>query len=155
MSSPPPPEDPALRLARSFQILGHVFKRWVQTLIDSDGVSPARLRLLGVLHCRGPQKMSALSGELGVTARNVTTLVDALESEKLVRRTPHPTDRRATVIELTPTGTKSATELVDSFAEKTAGLFRDLPEPDQHELLRLVEALLAGLQKRGQGGGRC
>jgi DNA-binding MarR family transcriptional regulator len=157
MSSPlSPTPDPALRLAERFHILGHAFKRWMQTLIDdAGGVSPARLRLLGVLHCRGPQIMSGLSDELGVTARNVTTLVDALESEGKVRRTPHPTDRRATVVELTAQGMASASELVDSFTEKTAGLFRDLSEADQRELLRLVEALLAALQKRGQAGRGC
>ena len=62
------------------------------------------MRLLGSLHCKGPQIMSSISDELGVTRRNVTALVDALEEEGLVRRKPHPTDRRATVIEMTDRG---------------------------------------------------
>jgi DNA-binding MarR family transcriptional regulator len=154
MSSPAsqPPET-ALRLAERFHILGHAYKRWMQSLCDGDGVSPARLRLLGVLHCRGPQIMSDLGDELGVTARNVTTLVDGLEGEGLVRRVPHATDRRATVIELTAAGVATATALLQSFTEKTAALFRDLSAADQGELLRLVDALLAALQKRGQGRG--
>jgi DNA-binding MarR family transcriptional regulator len=154
MSSPPSQTpDSALRLAERFHILGHTFKRWVQSLLDGDGVSPARLRLLGVLHCRGPQIMSDLGDELGMTARYVTTLVDGLESEGLVRRAPHPTDRRATVIELTAAGTATGSALLRSFTEKTAALFRDLSEADQAELLRLVDALIAALQKRGQGRG--
>ena len=48
--------------------------------------------------------MSDLGDELGVTARYVTSLVDGLEKEGLVRRVPHPTDRRATIIESTPKG---------------------------------------------------
>ena len=154
MSSPPAQNpDSALRLAERIHLLVLAFKRWVQSLCDGDGVSPARLRLLGVLHCRGPQIMSEVSDELGVTARNVTALVDGLESEGLVRRAPHPTDRRATVIELTAQGMATATALLQTFTEKTAGLFRDLPEADQAELLRLVDALLAALHKRGQGRG--
>jgi DNA-binding MarR family transcriptional regulator len=150
--SPPVPVDPALRLAERFQIMEHVFSRWVQSLMDGSGVTPTRLRLLGVLHCRGPQIMCDLSDQLGVTARNVTTLVDVLEGEGLVRRTPHATDRRATVVELTPQGFESASVQVASFTQKIAALFRDLPEEDQHELLRLVDSLLASLQQRGQGG---
>jgi DNA-binding MarR family transcriptional regulator len=154
MSSPPShPADSALRLAERFLVLIPAFKRWVHSLCDGDGVSPARLRLLGVLHCRGPQIMSDLGDELGVTARNVTTLVDGLEAEGLVRRAPHPTDRRATVIELTKQGTATATATLQSFTEKTASLFRDLPDADQTELLRLVDGLLAALQRRGHGRG--
>jgi DNA-binding MarR family transcriptional regulator len=154
MSSPPShnPES-ALRLAERFHVLVPAFKRWILSLCDGDGVSPARLRLMGALHCRGPQIMSELSGELGVTARNVTTLVDGLAGEGLVRRAPHPTDRRATVIELTARGKATASATLQSFTEKTAALFRDLPEADQGELLRLVDALLAALQKRGHGRG--
>jgi DNA-binding MarR family transcriptional regulator len=156
MSTPPDStSDPALRLAERFPILQHVLSRWVQTLIESTSVSPSRIRLLGVLHCRGPQIMSDLSDELGTTPRNVTTLVDALEEEGLVRRVPHATDRRATVVELTPQGIESASVLCSSFKEKIAAVFRDLPRADQSELLRLVDSLLDALQKRGQGGRGC
>ena len=154
MSSPDPSTpDPAERLAERFPVLKHTFSRWVQSHVA--GGCPNRVRVLGVLHCRGPQIMSDLSEDLGVTARNVTTLVDALETEGLVRRSAHPTDRRATVVELTPTGAESADVLVGSLTQKIAGLFRDLPGSDQHELLRLVECLLAALQKRCQGGRGC
>jgi DNA-binding MarR family transcriptional regulator len=144
--------DPALRLAQRFQVFAQVFRRWIRSHVADDGVSPARLRLLGVLHCQGPLTMSHLGEELGVTARNVTTLVDALEREGLVRRTPHPTDRRATVIDLTPAGAARAAVLVDTFTEQIAGLFRELPRTDQRELLRLVDALIAALQERGPNG---
>jgi DNA-binding MarR family transcriptional regulator len=94
--------------------------------------------------------MCDLGDELGVTARNVTTLVDGLESEGLVRRLPHPTDRRATVVELTPRGFAMADKMLGPFHEEVTRLFRELREVDQRELLRLMEALLAGLRQRGQ-----
>jgi DNA-binding MarR family transcriptional regulator len=156
MSTPPDSTpDPALRLAERFPILQHILSRWVQSLIENTSASPSRIRLLGVLHCRGPQIMSGLSDELGVTPRNVTTLVDALEVEGLVRRVSHATDRRATVVELTSQGTESASVLCNAFKGKMAAVFRDLPEADQRELLRLVDSLLDALQKRGQGGRGC
>src|ERR1700683_4595794 len=102
MSSAAETTDTALLLAHRFELFGQIFRRWLHSHTENGGVTPARLRLLGALHCMGPQIMTNLGDQLGVTARNVTALVDALESEGLVRRTPHPTDRRATVIELTP-----------------------------------------------------
>ncbi len=149
MSTPPEP-DPVEQLARLFPTFERAFSRWAQSLIDGAGVSPARIRLLGALHCKGPQIMCDLGDELGTTPRNVTTLVDGLEEEGLVRRVPHPTDRRATVVELTPPGFATAEKVLGPFHEQITGLFRDLPERDRRELLRLMEALLAGLRRRGQ-----
>src|SRR5271156_6123630 len=83
------------------------FRRWIGS-VGTDGLSYARLRLLEDLHCQGPQKMRALADELGLTPRNITDAVDALEAEGLVRRTAHPTDRRATLVELTDAGVDTA-----------------------------------------------
>src|SRR5262245_38086809 len=99
MSTPSRAADPALRLLDAFPAFERAFGRWAQSHLHGCGVSPARTRLLGVLHCKGPQIMSGLSDALGVTPRNVTTLVDALEKEGLVRRLAVPTDRRATLVE--------------------------------------------------------
>src|SRR6476620_8690822 len=66
-----------------------------------DGLTYPRLRLLEVLHCQGPAKMKTLADGLGLSARNLTALADSLECEGLVRRVAHPTDRRATLLELT------------------------------------------------------
>jgi DNA-binding MarR family transcriptional regulator len=145
--------DPADQLAQLVHGFNHAFSRWTESLLESSGVSTSRMRLLGALHCKGPQIMCDLGEELGVTARNVTTLVDGLESEALVRRAPHPTDRRATVVELTPAGFEMAEKLLGPFHAQLTGLFRDLPEGDQRELVRLLETLLTALRQRGQGCG--
>lgn len=45
---------------------------------------------------------------LGVTPRNVTALMDALEAQGLVERVADPTDRRAVIARLTPAGSDRA-----------------------------------------------
>jgi DNA-binding MarR family transcriptional regulator len=139
-------------LVEIFPAVERALSRWAQSLIDCAGSSPARMRLLGALHCKGPQIMSDLGGELGVTARQVTNLVDALENEGLVQRVAHPTDRRATVIEITRPGAEQAEQLWQPFREKLTGLYREFPEADQRELLRLLEALLDSLRRKAPGG---
>src|SRR6516162_9471217 len=135
MSSPPGSgTDPAVRLVEILPAVERAFSRWAQSLLETAGSSPARMRLLGVLHCKGPQIMSDLGDELGVRARQVTNLVDALEGEGLVRRVAHPTDRRATVIEVTAQGARQAEQLCQPFREALAGLYREFPEADQREL---------------------
>jgi DNA-binding MarR family transcriptional regulator len=145
--------DPADQLAQLFPAFNHAFSRWAESLLENSGVSTSRMRLLGALHCKGPQIMCDLGGELGVTARNVTTLVDGLEAEGLVRRAAHPTDRRATVVELTPSGFELAERLLGPFHQQLTSLFRDLPEGDQRALAHLLETLLDAVRRRGQGCG--
>ena len=109
----------------------------------------ARMRLLGTLHCGGPQIMTSISDELGVTRRNVTALVDALEEEGLVRRKPHPTDRRATVIEMTTQGERMMERIYDEHRAAVAELFAGLGEEDREELSRMLGALREALRREG------
>ena len=139
-------------LAREFAAFGPAYLRWLRSRVPEGGISYARMRLLSALRCGGPKIMSGLSGELGVTPRNVTALVDALEEEGLVRRAPHPTDRRATIIEMTPRGTRTCEGAFDDHSEAVAEVFDALSQDDQRELLRLLGELREALRRRGVAG---
>ncbi len=142
-------EDLRLRLVDEFADFGPSYMRWVRSRLQDCGLTYARMRLLGALHCGGPQIMSNISDELGVTRRNVTALVDALEEEGLVRRRPHPTDRRATVIELTPDGERTVGEMYDAHREAVSELFSGLSKEDQRDLIRLLGCLREALRREG------
>ena len=145
-------EEPALRLVDEFAGFGPSYMKWVKSRLQDRGLTYARMRLLGALHCNGPQIMTSISDELGVTRRNVTALVDALEEEGLVRRRPHPTDRRATVIELTSKGERTTDAMYDEHREAVAGLFAGLSEEDQRGLIRLLGLLRDALRREGVSG---
>ena len=145
-------EGSRLRLVEEFAAFGPAYMRWVKSRLGEGGTTYARMRLLGVLRCRGPQIMSGLSGELGVTPRNVTALVDALEEDGLVRRKPHPTDRRATVIEMTGKGESTCESTLVGHSEAVAELFDDLSEEELQELLEALGKLRGALRRRGISG---
>jgi DNA-binding MarR family transcriptional regulator len=155
MSSDPAQQpDNATLLARAFAGLSPAYFKWVQSRFAQEGVSFARMRLLGALHRLGPQIMSGLSDDLGVTPRNVTALVDALEKEGLVRRMPHETDRRATVVELTREGAEFGCRMASGRLMEAIGeLFRDLTTTEQRQLLHIATKLQGLLAQRGFGGG--
>ena len=136
----------ALELADAVEAFAPAFYRWVKSQTGEPGLTYPRLRLLNALHWKGPQIMSDLALLLGVTARNVTDLVDGLEADGLVLRRPHPTDRRATVIELTERA--DASGLFEAHRAAVAGLFKGLSEADQRELLRLFRLLGEQLRVR-------
>ena len=74
-----------------------LFLRWLDACPEGGFTYP-RLRVLEALHCQGPAKMKSLADALGLSARNMTAVADSLESEGLLRRVAHPTDRRATLL---------------------------------------------------------
>jgi DNA-binding MarR family transcriptional regulator len=116
------------------------FERWASRKAVEVGASVPRLRLLYAVHCDGPQKMATLAEALAVTPRNVTALVDGLEADGLVRRVPHSTDRRITLVELTGDSDQIA-EQFGTYQASVAGLFDSLTGGDRETLLRLLETL--------------
>jgi DNA-binding MarR family transcriptional regulator len=104
-------------------------------------ISFARLKLLITLKHSGPTIMSDLSEHLMVTPRNVTALVDGLEREGLVRRTPHPTDRRAILIQLTEAGEVNCIRPQAELEKEALTLFDKMSPKDQANLIRLLTRL--------------
>ncbi|MFM9372366.1 MarR family winged helix-turn-helix transcriptional regulator [Streptomyces sp. Da 82-17] len=65
----------------------------------------------------GPLTLRELSGRMGCEPSNATFVSDRLEDQGLVERRPHPQDRRAKQLVLTPKGTELRDRLLALFAE--------------------------------------
>src|SRR6476619_2893476 len=76
-------------------------------------LSPAQCHVLHLIEPGRPLPMGRLAETLACDASNVTGLVDRLESRGLVRRRSSATDRRVKVLDLTPTGSRLRTQLLD------------------------------------------
>ncbi|KZM34907.1 HTH-type transcriptional regulator MhqR [Oerskovia enterophila] len=104
--------------------------------------TPGQFRMLRALaHSDGPQRPSALAGMLDVAPRSVTSKVDDAEAAGLVRRLPDPTDRRATLVELTEAGRQTLAQVAAERETSAGTLLARLGEDDRHELLRLLRAV--------------
>jgi DNA-binding MarR family transcriptional regulator len=139
--------SPRHRLVELLWSFGPAFQRWSDSLMIEKKLSSQRLRILGSLHERGPRIMSDLKEELGVTATNITALIDALEKDELVVRKSHPTDRRATVIELSSKAKCEVALGCSAYKDRVAELFSDLSDSECKEFTRTLEKLWNRLQK--------
>ena len=70
----------------------------------------------------GALPMARIGERLQVHPTSVTNTIDRLEADGLVARIPHPTDRRATLAEITPTGRDLATRAARALADADYGL---------------------------------
>lgn len=91
----------------------------VEEVLKPTGLTFARYELLTLLTFTktGALPMAKASARLQVHPTSVTNGVDRLEKAGLVRRVPHPTDRRTTLVEITDTGrslSKEATEALNA-----------------------------------------
>jgi DNA-binding MarR family transcriptional regulator len=109
------------------------------------GMSYARGRVVAALAVSGPVLMRALSEAVGVTPRTITGLIDALEKDGWVERRAHPTDRRATIVALTPGAEVAFAKLSQNYGHLSKDLVSGIPEADLHAALRVIEHISARL----------
>jgi DNA-binding MarR family transcriptional regulator len=124
--------------AMSDLVLHNVRRREVA---DALGMSFGRIRAIRRLAIR-PMGMSELAAALGIDAPYATVVVDDLESHGLVRRRPHPEDRRAKLVEATRKGRDAA---------RRADAILGTPPPALDVLSSAEVATLLALLEKVQG----
>jgi DNA-binding MarR family transcriptional regulator len=97
----PTASEVVMTLIATSHRLQRVFNTRLSRQKGAIKLSGPRLRLLLAVEEEGRLRMGDVAEHLGITSRTVTTLVDALEKEGFLARLPDPTDRRATLLELT------------------------------------------------------
>jgi DNA-binding MarR family transcriptional regulator len=133
-----PAEDPSREvwLLMSDLVLDHGRRREVS---EALGISFGRARALRRL-ARRPMSMGELATALGIDPPNATGVVDDLESLGLARRQPHPTDRRAKMVEATPKGKQMALRADDILGTPPPALGA-LDADDLDALRRILESI--------------
>ncbi|MGV3490712.1 MAG: MarR family winged helix-turn-helix transcriptional regulator [Devosia sp.] len=118
--------------------------------LEQRGLTQARAHLLWELGAHQPVTQRVLAELLRVTPRNITALLDALEASGHVMRQPHPTDRRAVLVSLTPSGAEVVERLQHEMAELADLLFATASPADLDAFVRVTggaAAQLASLAK--------
>jgi DNA-binding MarR family transcriptional regulator len=130
---------------------GAAYGKWVRVnLREVEGITPPRLGVLQALFAKGPQIMAELADRLEVSARNVTVLIDGMERDGFLERRPHATDRRATVIALTPAGEALCRQILSAHEDAVGRVFGALDEAAAENLLNDVETMLAWFDANGE-----
>ena len=107
----------------------------------NTSVTLTHLAALSTLKRHGPMSPGELAAHERVQPPSMTRVVGALEAMELITRTPHPTDGRQVVIELTP----AAHELLDAEARaREAWLSGRLDQlgPEDLETLRAAATIM-------------
>lgn len=114
--------------------------------LATQRLTPARIGLVQRLHTDGAMSQRQLADALGCTPRNVTGLVDATEALGLVRRDPHPTDRRTTLVSLTDAGTDAVTAWQAHARRVADQVLAGLDDRQVHDLSSALASVLNRLR---------
>jgi DNA-binding MarR family transcriptional regulator len=120
-----------------------IFANRAAGILRPLGLTFARYQVLGMLRWAGPLTLGAVGHRLWITPPTVTNAIDRLEAAELCRRLDHPTDARATLVEITAKGRRAfdrAVEMLNAELFETVGL--DAKELDQ--LVALIGKIRAG-----------
>lgn len=85
----------------------------------------------------GRLPMRVMGERLQLHPTSVTNIVDRLQADGLVRRVPHPTDRRATLVEITDSGVALRARATESVTAVDFGL-GGLDDEQQAQLTELL-----------------
>ena len=140
----------ATEISSAIVWLGHLIERFANTRLSrsdlAPGMSLARAHLLFAIHAAeqhgGSTRMVDIALDVGVTARTITTMVDALEKQGLLTRVPDERDRRAIQLELTDTGREIIAPLAQAVESASEILLSPLDAGERRTLLHLLTRLI-------------
>jgi DNA-binding MarR family transcriptional regulator len=128
----------AMNLART----GDLVLGRVASALQPLEVSPAGGLVLGILKDAGkPCQPNYISERLIVSRATVTGVLDTLVKRGLVRREPHPTDRRMLLVRLTKAGSRMADTVRRTVHRGEAEWMGSLSETERARLTELLGKL--------------
>ncbi|CAN5554945.1 MarR family transcriptional regulator [soil metagenome] len=135
----------AMRAATSIMRAQQIVLARVDEALRPWSLTFARYEVLVLLHFTkaGTLPLGKMGDRLMLHQASITNLVDRLEGQGLVRRVPHPTDRRTTLAELTPEGRSTVVAATKAVVAARVGV-DELTERDQRDLHRILKKLRAG-----------
>ena len=111
--------------------------------LQSIGLTPPLFAVLNYLQARDGAIQQQIGSAMGIDPSTMVSLVDQLERAGLAKRRPHPQDRRAREVLLTPTG-RQALEQARALAEQVEDdVLQGLSPAERRQLVTLLRKAFA------------
>jgi DNA-binding MarR family transcriptional regulator len=124
-------------LAKAYQRACAIFK----DQFDAYDLTPQQFGLLAFLWIRDGLSQAELATKSQIDRTTMGGIIDRLEKEGLIRRQPHPEDRRAYQVFLSPRGKSLKDELTPLALKVHERVNAPLTTDEQATLIRLLEKL--------------
>jgi len=129
----------ATEVALNLSLAGTMTINRVEELVAQYGLVLKSFNVLAVVSgAEGPLTPTTITERTFIGKTTVTSVLDALERRRLVRRYPHPTNRRSVLVEATAAGSGDCAEIIRRLHTLEAQWLAGMPQADRQRLLRLL-----------------
>jgi DNA-binding MarR family transcriptional regulator len=135
-------------LNQAIRLLSLRHRARATALLAPLGLYPGQEALLLELAKAGPQIQAQLSEALGCEPPSVTLMARKLEASGHIRRTPAPSDKRASIVELTDSGHALADQVKQLWCALAEETVAGLPPRTVAELPALLSRLTGNVDTR-------
>lgn len=115
---------------------------WEQDVVKNSGLSTPQMHTIEIVGDSGSLRMKDLAKKMGVTTGTLTVMIDRLEQQGLLKRTPHETDRRSYLIALTEKGQKLFVEHHQYHLHLTEEITATLSKEEQAQFSTVLEKII-------------
>ena len=133
----------AVDLADEFGRTAKLLGTRLASRLSHHELSMPRAQLLVALLRHGPQRISELGGNVGISQGTASTLAEALVRDGLLERRADPRDGRATQLALTQTGQDRAQAWLRDYEAAAGEVFAALPPGQRPALMTALRILSA------------
>ena len=149
------PADPAPASHRAAAAVLAVLKTssWllheVSPVFAEHGITPTRFDALEALSRHGGTARPAeLRDTLHLPAQTITSVLDQLQAAGLISRSPHPSDRRSTIAQLTPAGRQAIDQICPPLIDIETDCMSALSHAEQDQLISLLTRIQNRIAQR-------
>ena len=144
MATSPSPDDKVTEFAGQL-----FFRLWRASHIRTAeelapvGLTPALFGLLNVLEARPGANQQEIGSAMGIDPSTMVSLIDQLEEGGLAKRRPHPGDRRAREVAISPKGRRLLERARRMASQVQDEVLRGLTSAERRQLLSLLRRALS------------
>jgi MarR family transcriptional regulator, 2-MHQ and catechol-resistance regulon repressor len=105
------------------------------------GLTPAQFGILEVIYHKGPMPICELIRKTLSSGGNMTVVIDNLEKQNLVERTPDVRDRRSYIISLTSKGESKINKIFPAHVDNLKEILSGLSREEKKQMIELAKKL--------------
>jgi DNA-binding MarR family transcriptional regulator len=113
------------------------------TALESIDMTPALFGVLNLLGARQGAIQQEIGAAMGIDPSTMVSLIDRLERGGLAKRRPHPSDRRAREVSITPKGRRLLERCRKIALEVEGEVLRGLTATERRQLMKLLRRALS------------
>jgi DNA-binding MarR family transcriptional regulator len=111
--------------------------------LQTIGLTPPLFAILNYLNANEGAIQQQIGSAMGIDPSTMVSLIDQLERAGLAKRRPHPQDRRAREVLITPSGRRALERARELAAEVEGDVLQGLSSRERRQLITLLRKAFA------------